>query len=243
MPERQLFQREDRNPTASIVLRTNSGGLARSQVRAIQYMVAASIPGLDAESISIVDQTGALLARGGQQDAAADYASNIQERRLAHENRLRNQVEDLLGKTVGLGHVRAEVSVQMNLERVTTTSEVFDPDGQVARSSKSIEEITQNQGSTAGGEVTVGNNLPDAQAAAPNAATPETSSTERTDTTTNFEISKTVTTQIKEAGEIEKVTVAVLVDGNYTDDADGNSTYQPEAKRNWSSSQHWSARR
>ena len=226
LPERQLFQREARKPTASIVLRTNSAGLARSQVRAIQYLVSAAVPGLDPESISIVDQTGALLARGRRQDAESDFASDLEEKRTAYESRLRNQIENLLGNTVGMGHVRAEVAVQMSHERITTNSESFDPDSQVVRSSNTIEEITSNRESTPGGEVTVGNNLPDAQAAAA-PSQPATSSTERTEATTNFEISKTVTTRIKEAGEIEKITVAVLVDGVYIDDAEGVSTYQP----------------
>lgn len=230
MPERQLFQREERSPTASIVLRTNSGGLAQSQVRAIQYLAAAAVPGLDPGSISIVDQTGALLARGGKKDAEADYASNLEERRLSYENRLRAQIEDLLGNTVGMGRVRAEVAVQMNRERTSTNSESYDPDGQVVRSSKTIEEITSSQDATPGGEVTVGNNLPGGQAAAANPATPGISTKELTDTTTNFEISKTMTTRITEAGEIERVNVAVLVDGIYTDDADGVSTYQPRAE-------------
>ncbi len=227
MPERQLFQREERSPTASIVLRTNSGGLAQSQVRAIRYLVAAAVPGLDPGSISIIDQTGALLARGGQKNAEADYATDLVERRLAHENRLRTQIEDLLGNTVGMGRVRAEVAVQMNHQRITTSSESYDPDGQVVRSSNTVEEITNSQESTPGGEVTVGNNLPDAQATAASSARPATSSTERTEATTNFEISKTMTTRITEAGEIEKINVAVLVDGTYTEDAEGVSTYQP----------------
>ncbi len=215
MPERELFSREERKPSASIVLRTARSGLSMSQVSAIQHLVAAAIPGLDARSISIVDQNGSLLARGGEMDGETAIAASFEERRLGFQNRLRQQIESLLEKTVGFGRVRAEVSVEMDLNRITTNSEIYDPDGQVVRSTSTIEESSSNQQSQAdGGEVSVGNNLPDAQPAA-GATDTTTSDSGRTEEVVNYEISKTLKTEIKEGGEIQRVSVAVLVDGIY----------------------------
>lgn len=232
MVERQLFAREERQPSASIIIKTTGGGLSQSQVRAIQYLVAAAVTGLSPESISIVDQRGTLLAKGGG-GGEESFSSILSERRVGYERRLRSQIEDLLTRTVGAGRVRAEVAVKMDTSRVTTNSETYDPDSQVARSTTTSEEISQGSditpGGGGGGGVTIANNLPDAQQPA-NTDQTSTSSSSITSETTNFEISRTTTINIKEPGEIQRISVAVLVDGNYTDDGNGNLTYQPRSQ-------------
>lgn len=232
MVERQLFAREERQPSASIIIKTTGGGLSQSQVRAIQHLVAAAVTGLSPESISIVDQRGTLLAKGGG-GGEESFSSILSERRVGYERRLRSQIEDLLTRTVGAGRVRAEVAVKMDTSRVTTNSETYDPDSQVARSTTTSEEISQGSditpGGGGGGGVTIANNLPDAQQPA-NTDQTSTSSSSTTSETTNFEISRTTTINIKEPGEIQRISVAVLVDGNYTDDGNGNLTYQPRSQ-------------
>jgi len=227
VPERGIFRQDERRPSASIVLKTRRGGLSPGQVRAIQHLAAAAVAGLDANAISIVDQSGTLLARGGGEDGAGGAGAGLAERQRAHENRLRMQIESLLENTVGVGKVRAEVSVQMNLSRITTNSESFDPDGQVIVSQSTVEESTSDQGASSSGAVSVGTNLPDANATESGAGGGPLNTTSRTQETVNFEVSRTVSTETVEAGEIQKITVAVLVDGNRTENADGSSTYTP----------------
>ena len=226
MPERQVFRQEDRKPSASIVLKTRRGGLSPGQVKAIQHIVSTAVAGLDSQSISIVDQTGTLLARGASSDGTTGGASTVEESQRAMENRLRLQIESLLENAVGVGNVRAEVSVEMNLSRITSNSETFDPDSQVVVSSHLIEDTSQDIDNGGAGGVSVGADLPGGQDAA--AGGPQaTNSTSRVEETTNFEISRTTSTETIEAGQIERISVAVLVDGIRTSDADGNLIYSP----------------
>lgn len=230
LPERQVFRQEDRQPSASIVLKTRRGGLSPSQVKAIQHIVSSAISGLDSQSVSIVDQNGTLLARGGLGEGGAAGASTVEESQRAMENRLRLQIESLLENVVGVGKVRAEVAVEMNLSRTTANSEIVDPESQVVIGSTIIEDVTQDlDNSNTGGAVTVGADLPEGQAAAP-AGPQVSSSTSRTEETTNFEISRTNSVTVTEAGEIQRISVAVLVDGTHTTDASGNNVYTPRSQ-------------
>ncbi|MEJ0016097.1 MAG: flagellar M-ring protein FliF C-terminal domain-containing protein [Acetobacteraceae bacterium] len=129
----------------------------------------------------------------------------------------------MLERSLGAGHVRAEAAVRMSFDRVNQTEERYDPDGQVTRSTQSV---TSNSKSTeANPAVTVQNNLPNADAGRESAGSQEA----RQEETTNFEISKTVRTLIREQPQIEKVSLAVLVDGTDITGADGKHTWQPRA--------------
>ena len=228
LPERQLFGRQQREPSASIVLRTGRGGVTNSQVAAIQYLVASAVPGLTPQKVSIVDQSGALLARSSDTDAAENFLASAEDRRRTFESRLRTQIESLLERTVGVGRVRAEVSAEMDLNRITTNEEIYDPDSQVVRSSSTVEETSRDEEGLSG-EVTVGNNLPDGEEGeAEDDGSLSTSG--RTEEVVNYEISRTVRTQVKEGGEIQRISVAVLVDGSYTTAADGTTVYQPRSE-------------
>ncbi|HEX9701848.1 MAG TPA: flagellar basal-body MS-ring/collar protein FliF, partial [Rhodospirillales bacterium] len=135
LPQRELFSRERQQPSASITLRMGSAArLEKEQIAAIQHMVAAAVPGLIPARVSIIDNKGKLLARGFEEDPGDSMASKAEERRRATESRLARTIEALLEKTVGSGKVRAEVKAEMDFDRVSTTDEKFDPDGQVVRS-------------------------------------------------------------------------------------------------------------
>ncbi len=231
LPERRLFSNENRQATASIFVKTSSGRLSRNQVMAIQNLVAAAVPDLQPERISIVDQKGSLLARGSSEDAGSLLSLSLEEKKISMENRLRGQIETLLEKTVGLGKIRAEVSAELDMNRITSNSESYDPDGQVILSESSDEKITRDQENADEQTVTVNNNLPDQDAEAnPEQAIKNQSSENTTSTKTNFLNSKTIRTQIHEAGTIKKISVAVLVDGIYQDAGEGNPpVYQPRS--------------
>ncbi|MEM8798845.1 MAG: flagellar basal-body MS-ring/collar protein FliF, partial [Pseudomonadota bacterium] len=145
LPERQLFAREQDQPSASITL-TTRGTLGSQQVAAIRQLVAASVPALSPDRISIVDQNGSLLARSdGEGDDQT--ATALEERREKMERSLENSVERLLERTLGPGRVRAEVSVELDREAVTEDSQIYDPDRQVVVSS---ETQSTNERSTEG---------------------------------------------------------------------------------------------
>ncbi|WP_169568141.1 flagellar basal-body MS-ring/collar protein FliF [Sneathiella limimaris] len=227
LPKRQVFSREKREASASIVLKLK-GRLSEDQVASIQHMVAAAVPTLAVNRISIVDSRGNLLARGdGKENPGNGFSSQSEFMRVSYEARLREQIEALLEQSLGKGNVRAQVSAEMNFDQKTVKSETYDPDGQVVRSTQTVEESNSSSDTTGGAEgVTVGNNLPEAEAAQEGGAGSESASN-RVEETVNYEISKTITTEVQESGLIQRLTVAVLVNGRAAVDADGNQTYEP----------------
>ena len=233
MPRRELFSREQLNPSASIALKT-SGKIERQQVVAIQHLVASAVPNLKPSRISVIDDRGQLLARGfDENDAAGLMASNAEEMRISAQDRLRTKIEQILEPTVGFGKVRAEVFVDMDFDRVTSVKERYDPEEQVVRSTRTVEE-TESSKEADSDTVSVGNNLPDADLNFSGGGSSDTNSRARTEETTNFEISKTITNQVRETGVVNRVSVAVLVDGLYTPPAEGAEgqipVYQPRTE-------------
>ena len=168
-------------------------------------------------------------ARGGYgEDDSSVVVGAGQDYRASFEARMKRVIEELLEQSVGMGRVRAEVSAEIDLDRLTTSDEIYDPDGQVVRSSQVVEERSDNSESDAAGAVTVGSNLPDGEVSS-QAAPSNVNSTERTEETTNYEISKTIRSYVRESGTVKRLSVAVLIDGTYTQDADGEYTYQPRS--------------
>ena len=229
IPERELFSRDKPMPSASIILVLDRRAtLAKPQVLAIQHLVAAAVPGLKPASVSIVDNNGTLLARGTDDASGLLTGSTADEMRIAYENRTTRMIEELLQRSLGYGNVRAEVSAEMDFDRITRNSEVFDPEGQVVRSTQFIEEQSSSSDGDGQAPVTVGNNLPDPNLGLPGGAQSE-SQAARTEETINYEISKTVETHVREAGLLRRLSVAVLVDGSYEPGADGSTTYVPRS--------------
>jgi flagellar M-ring protein FliF len=230
LPERELFSRDRREPTASIVLKISRNTLAGQQVKAIQYLVSSAVDGLTPSRVSIVDERGTLLASGTGDDSQSLMASSVEERRSTFENRLRTHVENIVQRVVGADKVRVEVTAQMDYNRVTQTSDIFDPNSQVARSTQTVEDTSTSADGSGNDGVTVGNSLPNAnQAGAENPATSQQAAT-RNEETVNYEISRTTKTEVLEPGRVARLSVAVLVDGSYTADAEGNTIYAPRSE-------------
>jgi len=223
LPERELFRRERKDPSASIVLGVR-GELSAGEIRAIQHLVASAIEGLTPTRVSIVDDTGRLLASGTEDAQAGALSGEAAERTLGYENRLRTRIEDLLANVVGAGRARVEVSAEVDYNRSTTTSETFDPESQVVRSSQVREQENLANGNDR--QVTVANELPGASQN--NGAAGATEQGKSTEEVTNYEISKTTSTAVTEAGAIKRLSVAVVVDGVYADVA-GTATYAPRS--------------
>lgn len=152
--------------------------------------------------------------------------------RRTFEKRMQNSIEDQISRVVGYGKVTAIVNAEMNFDQISMNEEIYDPEGQVQRSSQTTQEETTER-EPASDEVSVGTNLPGVggDLLADNAPTAETS---RTEEVTNFEISKTIRNTVRQSGEIQKLSVSILVDGRYTTDEDGNKTYEPRSEQEMS---------
>jgi flagellar M-ring protein FliF len=221
LPERPLFSRETPEPSASIVVRVR-GALEPQQIRAIRHLVSSAVSGLKPQRVSIVDETGALLADG----AGGDDENVIgDERRTAFEKRMRNEVEAIVSSVVGVGRARVQLSADFDFNRITQTSDKFDPEGRVLRSSQTREESSAT--AEPGGQVTVNNELPGNRA---DGATTAKDQSKKTEETNNYEISHTTKTEVTEAGRVNKISVAVLVDGSYTKNEKGEMVYQERGK-------------
>ncbi len=226
MPDRPLFSRDKIEPSASIVLKVR-GTLDAQQVRAIRHLVATAVNGLRPQRVSIVDEQGQLLADGAGDDTTGSDVS-ADERQAGFEKHLREQVESIVSSVVGPGHSRVQVSADFDFNRITQTSDKYDPDGRVIRSSQTREENSDtNDGNN--NQVTVGNELPGAGARQPAPASPRDDS-RKSEEIVNYEISKTTKTEVIEGGRLNRLSVAVLVDGTYAKDDKGDIAYQPRAK-------------
>ena len=223
MPKREMFTRELQEPTASIVLKmSGSQRLNKQQVLAVQHIVSGAVPRMKPQNISIVDEKGTLLSRGGE-DSKALMTASIEEMKIAQEQRMVRSLEEMIERSVGPGKVRAEVAIEMDFDRMVVNEERFDPDSQVVRSTRTIGE--NNQSSEAEpSSVSVGQNLPDAGASSSGgrASTKEN----RTDELVNYEINRKVINQTRETGVTKRLSVAILVDGTYEGDP-GSRIYKP----------------
>lgn len=224
LPERPLFAREAPEPSASIVLRVR-GGLEPQQVRAIRHVVASAVNGLKAQRVSIVDESGQLLANGATGSTSVDGLSG-DERRTAYERRLREQVEGIVSSVVGAGRTRVQLSAEFDFNKTTQTTDTFDPEGRVLRSSQTREETSATADSN--GQVTVNNELPGNQQQQQTPTARDQS--KKSEEVNNYEISRTTKTEVTEAGRVNRVSVAVLVDGTYGKNDKGEILYQPRAK-------------
>ena len=233
IPERQLFTRDKQQPSASIVLKTHAGAqLTKGQVLAIQHLTAAAVPGLMISRVSVIDDRGNLLARGaGSEEGDVPTTVDADESRRNFENHISNAIEELLERSVGVGKVRAQVTAEMDFDRITTNEEKYDPDGQVVRSTQLVEEATEAANSEETQPVSIETDLPQNpdQIGADGTSRNVNRST-RNEETVNYEISKTISSHIRESGIVRKLSVAVLVDGIYENGTDGTSTYAPRSQ-------------
>jgi flagellar M-ring protein FliF len=227
LPRREVFSRQRMDASASIVLKMRgSARLDRGQVQAVRHLVATAVPGLKPEHISIIDDRGTLLARGGDVGEEGLAAMNAAEQRIAFEGRLTRALEQLLEPSLGIGNVRTEINADMDFDRVVTNEEIYDPESQVVRSTQTVSEANQNREKDAGA-VSVGQNLP-------NPPTPESeggsqSASNRTEEAVNFEISKTIRKHIREGGNIRRLSVAVLVNDHVKSSSTGEIAYEPRS--------------
>jgi len=226
LPERPLFSRDKADPSASIVLKMR-GTLEQQQVRAIRHLVATAVTGLKPQRVSVVDETGRLLADGTADDGPGGVSAD--DRKVTFERRMREQVESIITSVVGPGRARVQLTADFDFNRITQTSDKFDPDGRVVRSSQTREELTGNENG-AGGTVSVGNELPNANRPVDGAAQQPREQNRKTEEIVNYEISRTTKTEVIEGGRVNRISVAVVVDGLYVKNDKGELTYQPRGK-------------
>jgi flagellar M-ring protein FliF len=222
LPRREPFARDRQHAQASVML-TVAGRqtLSGEAVQSVVNLVAAGVPGLRPQDVTVVDSNLHLLVQAGDGNDPRAQSAREEDIRQKTEARLAQAVELMLERSLGPGHVHAEASIRMNFDKVNETQEKYDPDGSVVRSTQNV---TSNSKTTDKvGPVSLQNNLPNADAGATATGNQEG----RQEETTNYEIGKTVRAIVHDQPEIERVTLAVMVDGVDVVGADGKHGWKP----------------
>jgi flagellar M-ring protein FliF len=139
---------------------------------------------------------------------------------------MRNQVEAIVSSVVGAGRARVQLSADFDYNKITQTSDKFDPEGRVLRSSQTREESSATADNT--GQVTINNELPGNQNR--DNPAPARDQSKKSEETNNYEISRTTKTEVTEVGRVNRISVAVLVDGSYAKNEKGEMVYQERGK-------------
>jgi len=218
-----LSDKEDAKASVLLKLR-GTQPLPDENTQAIVNLVAASVEGLKPEQVVVIDQYSRILSRTGRDPMVG--ASDAQKKAAREEeDYLVRRVTDLLEPVVGIGKVRATAHVDLDFDKVKINSETFDPQGQVERSVQQKEEKVQKRDGGAGVPGTASNVAP-ANAGATGGNLLENS--EKKETTTNYEISKTVRAVDQATGSVKRLTLAVIVDDVSTWEKDAKG--EPQLK-------------
>jgi flagellar M-ring protein FliF len=221
LPDREAFSRSRPEPSASVIVQARSGqSLSHRQALAIRSLVASAVPGLTGSRVTILSATGeAILPENGELEA------NVGSMTAAVEERLSRNVADILSARVGAGNVRISVNVRLGTEREIIRSQEFNPEGQVARSTEVREEASEDR--TGGPDaVDVSENIPPSLGGGATGGTGSFRRSSTTNTVTNFEIGTTQRELVREPGQLERISVAVLVNGVFTLNDAGDRVYQ-----------------
>lgn len=244
LPKPSLFLHDKKQPSASVTLNLQNGRtLEAGQVSAISYMVSSAVPGLSADHVTIVDQSGHMMTQSGEQATQTSQLKYIRKVESEYENR----IQAILAPIVGSQNVKTQVTAQIDFTQHEQTAEQYQPNSQPERMA-----IRSRQSSNAeqGGKQGIGgvpgalsNQPPDpvvanieqpaqAPAGAPG-STPAPSVTtvpynKQNDETTNYELDKTLTHIKRNTGTIERLSVAVVV--NYLPGTNGKTAALSKAQ-------------
>ena len=213
MPENRLLVDNQKKPTASVFVRTKSNGqLPASAVNSIRFLVANAVEGLQANSVSVVDNLGNVLSENQENDSVAGLSNNQLSARRNLEQYLGKKAEGMLEKALGSGQAIVRVAAEINWDTITRTEEKFDPDGQVARSTTLNDETTTTTSTDAnGGAAGVASNVANADTNGPSANPSSNSQTKKKVTQSQYELSRMMSNTMLAAGGIKRLSAAVFI--------------------------------
>jgi flagellar M-ring protein FliF len=221
LPRREPFAHDRQRAQASVMLSVaGRQTLSPEAVQSVVNLVAAGVPGLRPQDVTVVDSNLHLLVQAGDGNDPRAQSAMEEDIRQKTQARLAQAVELMLERSLGPGHVHAEATITMNFDKVNETQEKYDPDGSVVRSTQNVTSNSKTTDKT--GPVSLQNNLPNADAGSTAAGNQEG----RQEETTNYEIGKTVRAIVHDQPQIERVSLAVMVDGTDVVGADGKHTWK-----------------
>jgi len=233
IPKRSVFVRDNRQPTASVLIETSSlSPVSREQVESIVNLVAGSVSEMNKSQVTVVDQRGNLLSKNDESEADRLVSREFEYSRKM-EAVLNNRVASILDSILGTGRFRSEVSADVDFTAIEETEELFNPDMQVVRSEQTLDE--QNQSGANGGVPGALANQPPPAGVAPEVAGQAQGGTEggasgslRKQTTRNYEVDRTISYTKHQQGRLQRLSVAVAIDDIRNIDAEsGEVTFTP----------------
>lgn len=200
IPEERLFEEDENPPTASVVMKMKgTQRLRERQLQGISYLVASAVEGMSPEHVTMIDYDGNLLSSQMGSDETAMLSSTQFDMRKNVEKYLEQKAQSMLAPVIGQGRAVVRVTADLNFQQISTTVESFNPDSVAIRS----EQRTTQRGTETSGS-------PDTSASLA-ARTDD----QLEDVITNYEVPRKVSNIVGEIGNINRLTVAVLVDGKY----------------------------
>ena len=223
------FRREQRKPSASVVIRTDASEDFAS-ASAIRYLVSSAIPGMTPEEVTILNSDGTLLASGD------DSVSNAPSKLFGIEKIMSNSVEDSIRRTLapylGVGNFQTSVTARLNTDRRQISERTFDPDGRVERSIRSVKETNQSQNATQNQPVGIEQDIQAAdQVQGTGGGETSTDDKERREELTNYEINEKTVQTVSEGYDVERLSIAVVVNRQRIMDAIGENANDADLAR------------
>ncbi|MEZ0169644.1 flagellar basal-body MS-ring/collar protein FliF [Microvirga sp. TS319] len=207
LPERGSFRREQQPPSASVVIRTSPSD-DTSSAQAIRHLVAAAIPGMAVDKVTVMNTEGTLLASG-------DEAANASSGKLANlEKTVGLEIQDSIRRTLspylGVGNFEISVAARLNTDKVSTNETIFNPDSKVERSTRTVRETEVSQNKSGQRPTTVQQNLPEENVRG-DSNDSSSEDNQRREELTNYEISSKTIQTVSDGYSIRNLSVAVLV--------------------------------
>lgn len=230
VPPKKTFLEDEEPPKASVVLELRPGQMpSKNETQGIAHLVASAVEGLKVNQVTIVDTKGSFLHR--PEDAGAPGVSSaLLELQRNIETEYEKRVEDLLTPVVGVGKVRAKVTAEVDASRTNTTEETYDAEKAVAKNVIKNDEISSGSRPNPIGIPGSRSNLPGAEPAQNPSVVTSTNSNEKNMSNTSFSIPRKISIVDKPSGNIKRLTVAVVVDGNYTKGTNGQEVFAPRSE-------------
>lgn len=226
IPKKSLFSEDQKKPTASVVVRLKSGrNLSDPQIHGIAHLVSSSIEGMSPRDVMIVDSSGKVLSKVTEGGEMAQLSNSQVEYKKNVEKDLTSRITSMLEKVVGEGKAVVRISTDLDFRVTEKTEEKYDSEEPAIRS---VQRSQEKSGSISGGAGESSVATTARQAAPPR---PAGSNREKSDETINYEISRTVNKTVMPVGDVKKLSIAVLVDGNYVKSDKGVEEYQPRPEK------------
>ncbi|MGM0411011.1 MAG: flagellar basal-body MS-ring/collar protein FliF [Bacillota bacterium] len=225
-PEESLYTDEEKPSEASVLIKVKSGyNIGENEIQAISNLVAGGVQGLDKGNVTIVDSNGNLLSNNSGDGSISSNEMTLNQIELEREfeNNLKSDLNSMLTKVLGPGNFSVQVNAKLNFDQRETESKTYSPvvdDEGIVRSEEKSEVQQQSTSGTADGAPGTETNLPqeDIPEYQGEDGEGENSNYESEDTVTNYEINEKIDKQVYAPGDVEQLSVSVMLNGEQDDE-------------------------